>query len=330
MEKVLNISVVAVLFGMLVFFFNSERVESMPANYDTGRLSKMRCWLIKLFENRPAFVLLLPIIIFQLYWDFISAMHADTIFAGRVFLYYAVPTLILYFAKKFNQKNVGMVLAIIAIWIPFSWHWIGKKFPAGGGMHSDWPLLSATVVPLTIILFRHFCNLEGMKLNAKIRTEELFYALLAVAWLAIALIPIGTSIGFLHLKSIFAEAHGLERVGLIFQVLCSWTMLKTLALTAIAVALGEELFFRAIIQNLLQKALKNKLMPILIASLLFGLGHAHKHATSYDLAHLNWGYVFMASIAGFIYGIMYRRTRSLLLPILVHASVDSIWHLLFV
>jgi membrane protease YdiL (CAAX protease family) len=88
-------------------------------------------------------------------------------------------------------------------------------------------------------------------------------------------------------------------------------------------ALPEELFFRAWVQNLLERRLSQQ-TALVIASALFGLSHFNKRS-----AHFNWRYVLLATIAGIFYGRAWRERRRVPASTITHASVDWIWGIWF-
>jgi membrane protease YdiL (CAAX protease family) len=85
------------------------------------------------------------------------------------------------------------------------------------------------------------------------------------------------------------------------------------------VAVPEELFFRAWVQNLLERRL-GRTAALLIASLLFGLSHFNKRS-----AHFNWRYVLLATIAGIFYGRAWREHRRVPASTITHTCVDWLW-----
>lgn len=88
-------------------------------------------------------------------------------------------------------------------------------------------------------------------------------------------------------------------------------------------AVPEELFFRAWVQNLLERRM-GRGAALLIASLLFGLSHFNKRS-----AHFNWRYVLLATIAGVFYGRAWREHRRVPASSITHATVDWLWGLWF-
>jgi membrane protease YdiL (CAAX protease family) len=95
-----------------------------------------------------------------------------------------------------------------------------------------------------------------------------------------------------------------------------------LLITFLLTALPEELFFRGILQNLLEPLLGPTKSLILTAS-LFGLSHFHKGAA------FNWRYVILAAIAGIFYGRAWQARRHLFASSLTHTLVDVVWGLWF-
>ena len=101
---------------------------------------------------------------------------------------------------------------------------------------------------------------------------------------------------------------------------------KSLPLSALGIlvftAWPEEFLFRGLLQNTLSKSFRSENAGWILASALFGLSH---------IVHgfPNWRYVFLAAIAGLFYGFAWRKTKSMTGSALVHALVDTVWHLLF-
>jgi membrane protease YdiL (CAAX protease family) len=92
--------------------------------------------------------------------------------------------------------------------------------------------------------------------------------------------------------------------------------------TALLVALPEEMFFRGILQNLLETRL-GRFRALLLTAVLFGLAHFNKGA------RFNWRYVLLASIAGIFYGRAWRERRCLPSSVITHTAVDVLWSLWF-
>lgn len=114
---------------------------------------------------------------------------------------------------------------------------------------------------------------------------------------------IGEALGFIHFH------RALPQLG---------TAAAALLLTFLLIALPEELFFRGILQNLLETRL-GRTGALLFASVLFGLSHFN-HGSAF-----NWRYVLLATIAGIFYGRAWRAQRQIFSSVLTHTLVDVVW-----
>jgi CAAX protease family protein len=116
-------------------------------------------------------------------------------------------------------------------------------------------------------------------------------------------LTLGILLGFIHWQGLMAKPQ---------QFPAAWIF------TFIFVALPEELFFRGLVQNLLERHMTRG-RALLLASVLFGLSHFNKGAT------FNWHYVILATIAGIFYGRAWRAQRRLFASSITHTTVDAVW-----
>ena len=86
-----------------------------------------------------------------------------------------------------------------------------------------------------------------------------------------------------------------------------------------AVAIPEELLFRGMIQHIAEHFFGEKI-GLALAAIIFGLAHANSG---------DFRYVILATIAGYCYGLVYQKTKSIFPAALVHAGVDIVWVLFF-
>ncbi len=93
-------------------------------------------------------------------------------------------------------------------------------------------------------------------------------------------------------------------------------------LTFLLIAIPEELFFRAILQNFLETRIGGT-AALLVGAILFGLSHFN-HGAGF-----NWRYVLLASIAGIFYGRAWRANRQIFASIVTHTALDVVWSLWF-
>lgn len=117
---------------------------------------------------------------------------------------------------------------------------------------------------------------------------------------------LGFTLGFLHWHGGFPLA----------QFAASWIV------TLFLVALPEEIFFRGLLLNLLERRWGPRVAWI-ASSLIFGLAHFPKRAI------FNWRYVILACIAGVFYGRAWLARRRVLTSGVTHATVDAVWSVWF-
>lgn len=126
--------------------------------------------------------------------------------------------------------------------------------------------------------------------------EFAFYAPVAIA--------LGFALSFLHFHSTLSTPAAFA-AGWIF--------------TLFFVAMPEELFFRGLLLNLLERRIGTN-RALALTSILFGLAHFNKRAVWF-----NWRYVILAVIAGVFYGRAWLARRRVLTSSITHATVDTVW-----
>ena len=87
----------------------------------------------------------------------------------------------------------------------------------------------------------------------------------------------------------------------------------------LVIAVPEELLFRGILQNVLEKSLGHRNLALGVTAIVFGLAHLNNGP------HADWRYVGLATLAGWFYGRAYLKTRNLMAPALLHTLVDTVW-----
>jgi membrane protease YdiL (CAAX protease family) len=125
-----------------------------------------------------------------------------------------------------------------------------------------------------------------------------------LVFFAPAVLLLGIALGFIHPHA------NLPPVG---KAALTWAGIF------VFVAVPEELFFRAWVQNLLERRVGRR-AALVIASILFGLSHFNKRS-----AHFNWKYVLLATIAGIFYGRAWREQRRVPASAITHTCVDWLW-----
>ncbi len=147
-------------------------------------------------------------------------------------------------------------------------------------------------------------RLSGTGFDFHLRWSDWKTGLRELAFFAPAVLVLGFALGFLHPHS------NLPAVG---KAALTWAGIF------VFVAIPEELFFRAWVQNLLERRVGPR-SALIIASVLFGLSHFNKRST-----HFNWRYVLLATIAAIFYGRAWREHRRVPASTITHTCVDWLW-----
>lgn len=117
----------------------------------------------------------------------------------------------------------------------------------------------------------------------------------------------------------FAKPHwplyGWEKVSLL--------TLATFFVVLWVLALGEEFFFRGLLQQWMTAWLANEWAGLIVTSLLFGGVHL------WFRTFPNWHFALLAGIAGIFYGLAFRQARSIRAAMVTHALVVTTWRVFF-
>lgn len=154
-------------------------------------------------------------------------------------------------------------------------------------------------------------RLNGTGFNFHLRWSDWKTGLRELALFAPAVLLLGVVLGFIHPH---ANTPGAGKAALLWGGIF------------VFVALPEELFFRAWVQNLLERRV-GRTYALVISSVLFGLSHFNKRLSAG--AHFNWVYVLLATIAGIFYGRAWREQRRVPASTITHTFVDWIWSFWF-
>jgi len=198
----------------------------------------------------------------------------------------------------------GAALLILASIGPAAYAAVLPSVPHGLLVLLPWrATLHLAIFQLAVVLI----PLDGIGLTFRLERRDGLAALIAFLAFALIGIPIGLGTAFIH---------------------WGWQRLTPLDLTALAfkiyflIALPEELLFRGLFQNALEKRwFRYRRWPgsLAIASVIFGAAHlGHRPAP-------NWRYGLLATLAGVAYGFVWHRSRKITASALTHFAVDFAW-----
>jgi uncharacterized protein len=195
------------------------------------------------------------------------------------------------------------VIALGAVGLPVEFGWISRSFPHSG--LSALPKL--LLVDAALYAFLVVRRLEGSGYDFWPRLRDLAIGLRECGFFAPIAIVLGIWLRFI------TPHGGMPSVA---------TASAALLITFFFVAIPEELFFRGLLQNLLEPRVGYR-VSLLITAIIFGLSHFNKPHS------FNWRYVLLATISGIFYGRAWHDRHRILTSATTHTLVDVIWSLWF-
>ena len=146
---------------------------------------------------------------------------------------------------------------------------------------------------------------------------------------------VGLGLALLAFQAVFGR--GLQTLSALDPslVTLAWAIPLCLAWQTLEAGLCEEVLFRAVLQTRLAALLKSDLAAVCIGALLFGLAHAPglylRGASLMEGADahptLLWSVAYSIAIvspAGLLFGVLWSRTRSLALVVVLHGLTDTL------
>jgi uncharacterized protein len=191
---------------------------------------------------------------------------------------------------------LGLAILGLSVYL----HFFDSAFPVGGLTG----LAKLVFVDAGLYGFLVIRPIGGIGFDWRGRWRDFGVGLREFLWFAPIAIAFGLATDFLHVH---------RTPGSLAQFATGWLF------TIFFVAMPEELFFRGLIQNLLERRIGTR-WALASTAALFGLAHFNKRAD-----HFNWRYVILAAIAGIFYGRAWLDRRRLLCSSVTHATVDTVW-----
>jgi len=255
-----------------------------------------------------AYVFFYPSALYLSFW--LLGLSQINIYSFLTFqLYLLIPTVLVYLGSRqylYDTLNILDLMAITIIWLGVDTRIVFDAWKFGD-LRYIFTITSG--VWLVLCLFLGVRRITGMKYNLRITKKDVVLTLSAFMCFAVLAISMCYSIGFINN----------------FQPSFN---LKTL-LWSFGILFFTELLFRGLIQNGIEKILKEKWSSLIIAAIIFGAAHLNNGAVGTHVWEWNWKYFIMASLAGLFYGHVFQKTKSIFCPVVFHATVDITWHALF-
>jgi len=205
-----------------------------------------------------------------------------------------------------QRGNWRDALILLTLGVAVDLRWFDAAWPAG---LRGWGNL--LLVDAGLYAFLGVRRLSATGFDFHFRGSDWKTGFRELIFFAPVVIVLGVALGFVHPHANTPN---------IFKALLAWLGIF------VFVAVPEELFFRAWVQNLLERRV-GRPSALVIASILFGLSHFNKR--NFGIVHFNWRYVLLATIAGIFYGRAWRKDRRVPASGITHTCVDWLWYLWF-
>lgn len=205
-----------------------------------------------------------------------------------------------------QRGNWRDAIILLVLGLAVDLRWFEGAWPNGLAA-----LNKVLLVDLGLYAFAGIRQLSGTGFTFYLCRTDWKTGLRELLFVAPFLIGLGLALGFLH-------PHANRPAPLmLLTTIVAWIHIF------LFIALPEELYFRAWVQNLLERRF-GRTVALAVASVIFGLSHFNKRST-----HFNWRYVLLATIAGIFYGRAWREQRRVPASTITHATVDTIWGIWF-
>jgi uncharacterized protein len=201
-----------------------------------------------------------------------------------------------------QRGNWRDALILLTLGLAVDLRWFVSAWPAGLA-----PLNELLLVDIGLYGFLAIRQLSGTGFNFRFQRSDWKTGLRELLFFAPAVLLLGMALGFIHPH---ANAPALWKAALTWIGIFFFT------------AVPEELFFRAWVQNLLERRIGRK-AALIVASIVFGLSHFNKRNPAGH--HFNLPYIILATTAGIFYGRAWRENRRVPASTITHATVDWLW-----
>ena len=276
----------------------------------TARVRKL---LETLLHRRPQWIWAAPLLLTAVFAGAAALMGVYSAALTLMVLGYTMAPVLCAYSQGTGpapRPSLTDFATILLLWLPLEFAAGASMIPrpAQGFLHS---VAYGIAILLALILFATFRSFPGLKFNWPRSRRDYWLPLAGFAMVAPVLAAIGVAIGFIPPPHVPAQSAGkmIGAVGIIFA----------------GTALPEEILFRSLIQNLLMLRFGDRTRTLLLAAFIFGCAHLDNGPQPLP----NWRYMILATIAGVAYGMVFRKSSTVLSSAALHMMVDWTKHFFF-
>ncbi len=249
----------------------------------------------------------------------------DPALLAKGLLFCLVPAAFVYLnAKRLQPSGWLDLLIVISLWFPIEFGLInGLTLPPTRGLAEVYHLIG---IALVIFFFFGVRGLRDVGFTFRLKDKDIRIAVQNfIIFMPFALV-IGMATGFIAISDRLPS--GMEMLASFIGIL-------------FFIAIPEEILFRGVIHNLIEKKLSDRkngvMIALAISSVVFGLAHGNNNNPPFldinfgplGVWHAPWVYLLLATFAGFFYGWTFIKTRKVTAAAIVHLLVDWVWSTFF-
>jgi len=224
--------------------------------------------------------------------------------------YALAPLMVLGLARRRSAgPGVWDGIALALYWLPMELG-LFRGFWARSDMDPSFLLMKLVALSLMLAGFGGLRGLQGIGYRWRLKGSDLLTGSAALAAFLAISVPVGLATGFVTWAP---------------RILAAPELVFKLLGIGLFIALPEEILFRGVMFNMMQKVSAGRRGPwpaLLLSSIIFGFAHLNNPPLG------DPRYIVLAIIAGLAYGWCYLRTGSLMPGVFAHTMVDLIHHLL--
>jgi membrane protease YdiL (CAAX protease family) len=273
---------------------------------------RLSAWLGAAPFSRLALLLAIPIPLYAAYA--IPTGIFELAFLWKYALYAGVPGALIASIRAAGadplEAPLRLTAAILVLWLPVDFGVLPRfAVPAGAARSLD--LMRLIALDVGLVLFVAAAPVRDLGFRFRLDRTDARAALEGLAAFGVVGIPLALAIGFIRYG--WRPFDPLEWALVVLNVY-------------FFVGVPEELLFRGLLQNLLEKRWRGRggrIGPLAVASVIFGAAHLNNGPAP------NVRYAILAALAGLAYGWVWRRTRKITASALTHGAVDWIWVVAF-
>lgn len=195
-------------------------------------------------------------------------------------------------------------LLILVLWLILDLRWYKNLWIENIFSYTWWSIALST---LGIYIFQNMRKIENINYTYYIKINYIIDGILFFVIGFPLLSILGILSGFINFPHLPSSINIVELLLVFIGIY-------------ITIAIPEEFVFRGVIYNLLSKKYGDK-VAIILSSIIFGLTHWN----NVSLVIHKIIYVLLASLAGIIYCLAYKRSNSIMASALTHTLVDFVW-----